>query len=376
MKDLLRPLELVFRHAFVYPLFRLFFRNAPHEKPIDIRSVRKVLILRYDRIGDIIVTTPIFRALKSLNPDLVLGVLASPSNAEIIRHDSSVDKLHVLHSNWFRLFHMIVDARRERYDVVLNFIFNRTTSGGVLSNLIAPQGIKVGQGAEKYRFYFNRLLDLNRGNQHMVEVFIGYVEEVFGVSLSSTDSAFSIALQDDDRATVTSFVARHKLRSETGRVASRGFVLLNLSATDEVRRISGNQAEEITRILSGRLGLPVVVISSPEDNAWKREVVRRATSGEVYAFPEEGTATLREISSLIGEALFVVTPDTSIIHFASAMKTPVLGLFTPLQVTVEWLPWRVKHAAVLADPGKPVESIPLAQIERGLVAFANQVMSE
>ncbi len=158
MKDLVRRLELVFRHAVVYPLFRLLFWNAPHEKPIDLRSVRKILILRYDRIGDIIVTTPIFRALKSLHPDLMLGVLVSPSNAEIIRHDGAVDKLHVLHSNWFQLFRMILTARREQYDVVLNFIFNRTTSGGVLSNLIAPGGIKVGQGAEKYRFYFNRLL--------------------------------------------------------------------------------------------------------------------------------------------------------------------------------------------------------------------------
>ena len=74
-------LEYWWRHQIVYPLLRLIFHNPRKDSPIDIRTVKSLLFLRYDRIGDMIVTTPIFRSLKQLNPALKIGVVASETNA-------------------------------------------------------------------------------------------------------------------------------------------------------------------------------------------------------------------------------------------------------------------------------------------------------
>ncbi|MBI2619752.1 MAG: glycosyltransferase family 9 protein [Ignavibacteriales bacterium] len=370
MKGFFRPFELVLRHGFVYPFLRLLFHNPPRPEPVDLRKIKKVLILRYDRIGDIIVTTPIFRALKSAAPDLVLGVLASPSNSELIRYDRHVDRLHVLHSSWLKLAKELLAARKEGYDVVLNFIFNRTTSGGILANLIAPRGIKIGQGAEKYRFYFNRLLRLDRGQKHMVEILAGYVEEVFGISVRRDNLTFRVALRDKERRGVSLFLERHQTKA-----GANDFVLLNISATDKIRRLGKRQATHILDILLNRLKVFTIVISSPQDERWRRELVEFFKPHRVPSFPEQGSATLREIAALVERSFFVITPDTSIIHLASAMNKPVLGLFTPLQVTAEWMPWKVKHAAIVADAGQPVASIPLDRIEQELTTFAKGIIS-
>jgi len=370
MSKILRRLELLFRHAVVYPVFRLLFRNAQSDQRIDIRSIRRLLILRYDRIGDIIVTTPIFRKLKAVNPSLNIGVVASPANASIISHDPHVDDVFILDKNWLRMIGDLGKARGVGYEVVLNFIFNRTTSGGIIANFVAPDGFKVGQGAEKYRFYFNRLLQLSRGSKHMVEVLADYVEQVFGLPFTEDELAFRIEVDDASQRQVDTFLYRHGLsrRGDTGKRGD-GFVVFNLSATDEVRRLSHEQVTAITSHLSITHGVPTVLISAPADSDLLSDVKSTMNTLRCQRYPEAGSATLLEIASLIGGALCVITPDTSIIHFASAMKTPVMGLFTPLQVTNEWLPYKVESRIVLADEGNPVSKIPEERILSAIDSF-------
>ena len=376
MKKILQFLEQGFRHVIVYPLFRLLFRNPPVDIPIDIRSVKKLLILRYDRIGDIIVTTPVFRALKKANPSLRIGVLASESNAELICRNPNVDRIYTLHTSWLNLWKEIRSARTEQYDVVLNFIFNRTTSGGVLANLIAPHGIKIGQGAEKYRFYFNVLLKLPRGDRHMADILAGIVKEVFRVRIPAKELRFDLPVEKEFERSVERFVTEFSAdgkekgkRGKARRVPKRPLVVVNISATDDVRKISREQAPEIVRSVLKTGRYRVAVISSPNDSEWRDTVINTVNSPLCRAYPAAGVAPLKEIAALIGVAQAVITPDTSIVHIASAMQTPVMGLFTPLQVTAEWLPYNVKHRTLFARPGKPVSTLPVSEIQRHVASF-------
>jgi hypothetical protein len=84
MKWLIEILERAFRHAIVYPLLGMVFRNDVSHVPLDLGKIRRVLIFRFDRIGDMIVTTPVFGALKRRNPALRISVIASSLNEELV----------------------------------------------------------------------------------------------------------------------------------------------------------------------------------------------------------------------------------------------------------------------------------------------------
>jgi ADP-heptose:LPS heptosyltransferase len=354
-------LEKIARHAIVYPVLRRVFHNPHHAGPLDLRKVRRLLILRYDRIGDIIVTTPVFRLLKEMNPNLFLGVVASRSNAELIRTNPLVDRIHVLPRHWSEFPAFLKGAKDQGYDVVLNFIFNRTTSGGVLANLIAPKGIKVGQGAEKYDFYFNKRLSLDRTSAHMKDVLMSYVEEVFALPPGPRKTRFEIFPDAPSRASVTKALRARGLKPGS-------FVTLNISATEGPRRLSAAQAEFIAGVLTEHLKEHCVIISSPEDAAMRKEVAR-AGGKRATEFPPEGNTDMLTIAALVQASKAVITPDTSIIHLASAMSTPVIGFYTPLQRAHEWRPAGVRHAIVLADVGAPVSSIPPSRLKSEITAF-------
>jgi len=363
MSKLLQALERFFRHAVVYPLLRLILHNPPFEGTIDIHKVRKLLILRYDRIGDMIVTTPVLRKLKQENPSLYIGVFASPSNAEIIKHNPYVDRIYFLLSNWGALVREVLAIRREKYDVVLNFVFNQTTAGAILSRLAAPGAIKIGHGAEKYGFHFNRLLNLSRHESHMAEILASFIKEVFGISFTEDDLVFEIKGDADSKRVVDNFLTTNSLarRPTLGGEEEKKYVVFNLSAADDERNVSMEQAVALTRYLTTEQQLATVLLCSPENPDFKSRVAQQVSSPRCHLFPHRGRATLLQIASLIEGAILVVTPDTSIVHFASTTGTPLLGLFTS-GITNEWMPYRVPHEVVRAPEGLPVSAIPVRSI--------------
>ena len=374
MRRLIETLEWLFRHVVVYPVLRILFHNPYSEKRIELSSVKKILILRFDRIGDMIVTTPIFKALKQRHPGIHIGVFTSSANAEIVRNNQNVDAVYVLDLNWWALLKEIMRARKAHYDVVLNFIFNRTTSAGILANLVAPKGHKVGQGAEKYKFYFNRLLRLERTEKHMVEVLAYFVEQVFGITLTPAELQFEIAIDTQSREHVDAYLSAHELaRKHAPGKRQTGYIVLNVSATDAVRKISREQVSALTHHLVANTSVVVMLIGAPSDQELLVNIKRETNSNRCLAYPENGMAPLLQIASLIEGALCVLTPDTSIIHFASATKTPVMGFFTPLQMTHEWVPFNVHHVAVYAPTGKPTSELPIpemtSQVDRFLASL-------
>ena len=376
MKKIIGLAELAFRHGIVYPLFRLIFRNPISDRPLELQKVRKLLILRYDRIGDMIVTSPMFRNLKKSHPALHLGVVTSELNAELIRNDPNVDAIYVLHANWWRLWKEVLRARREGYEVVLNFIFNRTTTGGLLANIIAPNGLKVGQGAEKYRFYFNRLLTLERSSVQMVETLASIIRLVFGVRWRDDDLTFELFVDDVAAGAVDRFLHRHALgRRSPVSTGTTPYLVLNSSASDPVRRLSIGQARALTSHLGRRRDVRTVLIWAPNDDEMREMAADAARSARCFVFPEEGKASLLEIASLIGGAVCVITPDTSIIHFASAMKTPVFGVFTPLLGVHEWLPYRVPYELLEAGQGQAVATIPVETLLARTEAFVTACLN-
>ena len=356
--------EYLWRHLIAYPVLRLLFHNPRNDSPVDLHSITKLLFLRYDRIGDMIVTTPIFRSLKLVNPGLHIGVFASEKNADIIRYNPYVDSVYVLHSNWLRLLGEIFKARKERYEVIVNLIFNRTTSGGILANIISPAGLKIGQGDEKYRFYFNRLLAISRTNRRMIETFAYIISEVFHIELHPDQLRYEIYVDEKTTKDVARYLRNHhlqpRMQHENG---NSHYLVFNLSANDSVRRISPAQAYALGMHLGSATSFRTVLLHAPHDTLMLEVEQRLTKDSGCLPFPDHGDAHLLELASLIEGAVAVVTPDTSIIHFASAASTPVVGFYTKMQDVHEWLPHGTKSRIVASSAHKPASSISIPDID-------------
>lgn len=355
MSDFARSAEKTFRHFVVYPTLRSVLRNEQVPLPIDLNNVRRILLLRYDRLGDVIVTSPMVRRLRSLAPHASIGMMTSRNNLPAARLLSGIERYHTIGGSIVETAAAVRDARLADYDLVLNLVFNRTTSGGLLANMIAPRGIKVGQGAEKYRFYFNALAQLERGQHHMSEVLRSLGSQVFGERFVDDDLRYELT---DDPASST------RVDEYVSRVASSA-AILNMSAGDPARTPSEEQLLAMIRHVRLKYGLSVIVIAAPGKERARDVIVRACGDARVTSYPKEGGAPFPDMVALVRRGKVLITPDTSLVHVAGATATPVLALYTTAFTLAEWGPRHTESEVVLGEEGLPLSAMPVAKMLDG-----------
>ena len=79
-------------------MIKVFFLKLIANKkntPFDNKKFKKILIFRYDRIGDMIVTTPLISALKKNFPNSRVIILASELNAKVLTNNRHVDIIQI-----------------------------------------------------------------------------------------------------------------------------------------------------------------------------------------------------------------------------------------------------------------------------------------
>ena len=101
-----------------------FLRLLTHKKTttFDIKNARNILFFRYDRIGDMVITTPVFRELKREYPEINISVLASNTNQNVLHNNPYVDKVYINYkNNLFRDLPTLLKLRNKKYDVCVEF---------------------------------------------------------------------------------------------------------------------------------------------------------------------------------------------------------------------------------------------------------------
>lgn len=119
-------------------------RPVKEPLPLNPMETRFVLILRYDALGDAILTTPVWHAIKAANPNIHIGVAGSARNIAFLRKDETIDSSYVFSRGMSpRLLRELWKARQKKWDVVINLFFHDKTRGAIFAKLVAPHAASV-----------------------------------------------------------------------------------------------------------------------------------------------------------------------------------------------------------------------------------------
>ena len=82
---------------------------------------------------------------------------------------------------------------------------------------------------------------------------------------------------------------------------------------------------------------------------------------------------LTQVAAIIDQSSLVFTPDTSIVHIASATNTPVFLIYSLLSSHfTEWLPYKSKFASVRTKTKEPIENIETDEILNVFLEFVRE----
>ncbi len=327
--------------------------------PIEPALVKSVLILRHDAIGDMVVTTPMWRTIKHLAPHIRIGVVCSFRNHDVLRCDPDVDVLFDLSDKSLAgILRGIRKVRREKWDVVFPLVYRKRTIGAFISRLCSPKGCTSTVIHEGRMEHYSRFHDIVATEREVVG-FLPMVDRLhdhlFGVlKFEEGILKWHPSMVVDPKAVKTVGERVEALYERTG--AAR-FVLINTESANEFREWGSANDFALSERIVGMYPDMLVLWSSSPTMAHRAEMFLSAHSNPRILY--FGTCDIHEVAALIRCATLVVSPDTSITHIASSEHKPVVGLHV---IPNDWDPYGVPSRVLRPLMHQPVNTIPLEDV--------------
>lgn len=314
--------------------------NAP-----DWSRLHRVLVMRLDNIGDVILTGPALRALREAAPRARLTLMASPAGAQAAALLPWIDEVLVWRVLWQDLGRLPFDPAREeellrvlregQYDAaVILTSFSQSPHPAAL--LCALAGIPVRLGESKERGGALTFAPPGAPDAlHQAERNLRLLE-CAGVPVR--DRALEVRVPAEAHTAARALLA--------SRGVSGPYVLLNPWTSCEARTYPPLRFARAARLLADRADLPVVLTGAPKDAERAAPLLDALGARGVSTLGETG---LPEFAALLGGAALVLTNNTSALHLADALGTPVLCTYSGTELESQWTPRRAPHRLLRRD---------------------------
>ncbi|MGB2845417.1 MAG: glycosyltransferase family 9 protein, partial [Candidatus Aminicenantaceae bacterium] len=185
--------------------------NQIGQQRIDPSKIKKILLIRLRRIGDVIMTTPAVSALREGFPDAFISYIVEKPYKELVEGNPGLDKIFVLEKKQSKrdFFKLIRQVRKEKYDVVLDFHCGPRAS---LITLFSKAKLKVGYRIKYRNFIYHIKLPRRpkKGYLHSVENHINFVKAL-GINVESPPPLSLPRSQKTEAEKVKKFLEENKL---------------------------------------------------------------------------------------------------------------------------------------------------------------------
>ena len=325
--------RFLYRMADILGKTQRLVRPAPVVAHAEDR-IRRILVIRLDLLGDLVMTLPAVEALRARWPAATITVLCTPAAQEIARRSAAVDDVLVFNpnvvrslgwwprpSNYAALFALVGQLRSRRFDLAMSMF-------GEFACLFAwASGARhrVGYREEGYpalltlavpgRRYFQARGHEVQWNEHLAAA----------VGAPSIGARPRLEPPDDQRAWLAAFRERHA-------IGAAGYIVLSAGAHNgSAKRYLLDRWATVANALVARWGVRLVLTGA----ASERHLAARLTAAlHEPAIVVAGETSVPQLLALLAGARLLLAGDSGPTHLAAALGTPVVAIFGPTDPTI------------------------------------------
>lgn len=305
-------------------------------------TAKRVLAIRLDNLGDVLVTTPAIRAIRQSLPDASITLLASRVGAQVGALNPDIDDVIVYGAPWMdpwrelpldpdREQRVITELGTRQFDAAVIFSSYRQSPlpsaylcylAGIPLRLAASIDGPGSLLTTRHKHPERMMHEVERG-----------LDLVGAVGMSTTDNRLVLVPAPGAVDTITHLV--------TG---SRPLVVVHPGCSMPARTYPWELYAEVVTRLVQQLGARVVLTGAEHERPLVDAIVDRLPL-EVRAHVVSGAGTLGfpAFCALIEAADLTITNNTGPMHMSAALGTPVIALFALTNPPEQWGPWQVPH---------------------------------
>jgi lipopolysaccharide heptosyltransferase II len=325
------------------------------DRPVDTAGgrawgpdVRNVLAVRLDSIGDVLMTTPAVRALRS-SPRRRVTMLTSTAGGEVARLVPEIDRVIVYDAPWMKASPERVDAsldlatierlRAERFDAAAIFtVYSQNPQPAAMLCYLADIPRRLAHSREPaYGLLTDRIADPEpeRLVRHEVQ---RQLDLVAAVGCRTLDRSLSLRVGRDafDRADAA--------LTASGLDRRRPWAMLHPGASAASRRYPADAFAVAASELAELHGWQIVLTGGPDDRQVVEEVRSRMRPA-ASVLPED--LDLEALAAALHRAPLLIANNSGPAHLAAAVGTPVVDLYA--LTNPQHAPWGVQSRVLFRD---------------------------
>ena len=299
-------------------------------------NLRRVLLVRLDNMGDVLLSTPAFRAVRRALPDAHIALMAGPAGCAVGRLNPDINETILYRApNEDVYFELAQDPGREMaametlreggFDAAIIFTSYKQSAlpAAYLCYLagipLRAAGSFEGPGSLlTHRHRYTETVPPNHESLRGLEL-----TQALGFPAAEPEMVIEPRPEDEREA-----------QGLLGRLGAEHFVIVHPGSSAASRTYPAERYARVVEDISLETGLPVLVTGGTGE-----EELSRRVAGNV-GVPLGGETGLGAFAALVGRTGVVVTNNTGATHLASALKTPVVTVFAGTNPPEQWGPWR------------------------------------
>jgi lipopolysaccharide heptosyltransferase II len=316
---------------------------------LDWQSARRILAVRLDTMGDVLMTSPALRALKGGGRDRHLTLRTSPAGAAAGRLIPEVDEVRSYAAPWQKAsppqrgasadWSMAAMLRREGFDAAVIFtVYSQNPLPAALFCYLADIPLRLAHCRENpYQLLTDWVPEREpeAGVRHEV---VRQLDLVATVGCRDAVGKLSLHIPAASRAAID------ELLSEQWPDGGGPLVVVHPGASAPSRRYPPEDFAAAARRLRVELGCRIAVTGTTDEMRLV-DSVRQVIGGDAVGLA--GRLTLAELAGLIDRASLLIANNTGPVHLAAAAGTPVVDLYA--LTNPQHAPWGVPHRLLFRD---------------------------
>ncbi|MBT30736.1 MAG: glycosyl transferase [Thalassobius sp.] len=279
----------------------------------------KILILRFSSIGDIVLTTPVVRTIKTQLEGVQLHYCTKKSYKGILESNPYIDKIHTLDGS---LNDLITELKQEQFDFVVDLHHN-------LRTLIIKSRLGISSKAfnklNKEKWLFVNLKVNKMPNVHIVD---RYMETVKPLGVEMDNFGLDYFIPDKDEVENSWLPETHQ----------KTYVAFAIGGQFATKKLPVKRIIEVC----DRINKPVILLGGKEDIAEGEQIASffekrednqpyeeglRDLGKKTIVFNACGKFNLNQSASILKNARAVFTHDTGLMHIAAAFQKKIYSIW-------------------------------------------------
>ncbi len=282
----------------------------------DFPEIKRILVIRIDEIGDVLLTIPLLRALKEKFPKSEINVLMKKETKIILEDNKNIDKIIICEKPWlknkfdvFYFLKLIKKLKKENFDLVVEL---HPDARNILLAFFAGK-YRIG-----YRYRgFGFLLNKSKGyrEKSIVEQNLDILKKI---NIETKNKKMGIILNKKDEIYIDKLIKN----------INKKFIVIHPSSGRLNKYWLNERWAEVADYLIEKYKIDVVFTGTKDDNKLINEIINNIKN-QKNTLNLAGKTSIKQIAALLKKSRMFIGTDNGIMHITRALDVPLIGLFGP-----------------------------------------------